>query len=719
MDSAKRQGMQEADARKRVKSSLGSSLPVDFTSLIKCHDKPADDNLGDMDIVEFVASQAIMEMTPTPLLPQDMVCMRLNLHPTVVKNLTPESVGNLELLGLRELEFSLLKPPVVLGRELFHEALSSDQYDSKAIEINKLSRKHCELECVQDPRFHRPIVRLTNLSTNGIKYNGVSMVKNKPQMLHHGDKITLLSSKSGTVLLGYICEEPYIVGASAAASATHGDSSKHHIEANILDLDLSRVYDSLTKALDDAASHAITKPDDPSVMLVPREINLNVQFATLKKFDAMVTLGCRALHFAGHGGPKHLYFEDQECAVHPLDTDELRRFFLGAQRQLRLVVVQAVHSDYSASAFLACCVPHVITVKTDKPSKDEAVIAFTKNFYLALGQGKGVADSFNFALEAISKFPQLAHAAKVAALFRLLPEGVDHSEVIFPMVETPLAEYKPQAPSAERFPAVWCTKLPLLCQHFLHRKVDLHYTCAHFASTKLKVVWLVGPAGVGKSQLSYATARHLRARNFFLTGIKFVYVGKLVEELLAAHNNNAVLVDKCLMVAIKNRVAVWLARLFGHARPMITVQDALLVLDGIDPLLEREDAAVLTWIESLCMHYAPLRLLVTARKQVVSPIFETGCGCQQHLHPFSATQAVDLLRRLLGKERDLSLTEVARSPLAVTVNHPDPDVNLSLVLERHPVVLQTGFLPREIAVLASRLIATPKISLDALLDHYT
>ncbi|OQS01448.1 hypothetical protein ACHHYP_00761 [Achlya hypogyna] len=795
MDSAKRQWLQEAEARKRVKSALGTAPPTGFTSLATLdltddgsvpdapmvplekpmpryagapvyayRDKPDDDDndLGDTqadtEIVEFVASQAIMEMTQTQPFSQDMVCMRLKLHPTVVANLSPESIEHLALLGLRELEFSLLTPPVMLGRELFQKALSSNKYDAKSIETNKLSGKHCKLECVADPTSHRTVVRLTDLSTNGTKHNGVRMVKAKPQTLHHDDKITLISSNSGSVLLGYapcpsipenktsssyIAEDPHVVGANATAvaapaSATHGHSSKRHIQENVLgvlfssplvgrdahgrlhpieELDLSREYDNLTKTLGDAAKHAITKPDDASVMLVPREIDLNVQFATSDNFQAMMTLGCRALHFSGHGSPKCLYFEDQESAVHPMVTDELRRcFFGGAQSPLRLVVVQACHSHNCASAFLACGVPHVIAVKVEERLEDQAAIVFTKNFYLALGQGKGVADSFDIARHAVAVYPHLAQATKAAAKFRLLPEGADHSEIVFPMVEMPLAEYESQAPSGERFPVVWCSKLPSLCQHFRHREADQYYVCAHFATTGRKFVWLVGPAGVGKSQLSYATARYLGARRFFPAGIKFVYVGKLVAEDLATHNNNTIMLGHRVIAAIKDRVAAWLARLFDHARTSSSEQHALLVLDGVDPLLEREETDVLNWIESLCTQYASLRLLVTARKHVVSPVFQTHGGRLQHLHPFSAAQAVDLLRRLLGKDRGLKLADLTRSPLASTVNHPDPNVNLSLVLERHPAVLQTGFLPREIAALASRLVASPDTPLDALVD---
>ncbi|KDO34206.1 hypothetical protein SPRG_19045 [Saprolegnia parasitica CBS 223.65] len=760
--SAKRAWMEDAENRKRAKSAMATAPPTGFTSLSMLDltddgsapdasmggpalarptpryagapivgysslagqyrettaggddEDDLGDTLADTENIEFVASQAIMEMTQTMPFSENMVCLRLRLHPTVVANLSDDSVDKLERAGLLDVEFSPMHKPLVFGRDLFTAALNNKN-DSAHVDIAKLSKEHCVFECVQDTMSSRVVVRITDRSRNGIKLNGITMVKDKPATLQHDDKITLLSSKSGSVLLGYIVEDPHVVGANATAATRPVDAdrppvTKRHIQENVLgvlfssplvgrdahgrlhpieELDLCREYDNLIKTLEDASKHASTKPEDPSVMLVPREIDVNVQFATSNNFQSMMTLGCRALHFSGHGGPKCLYFEDQESAVHPMVADELRRsFFGGPNSPLRLVVVQACHSQYCASAFLQCGIPHVIAVKVEERLEDQAAIVFTKNFYLALGQGKSVAESFEIGRHAVSVYPHLPHAIKAASKFQLLPEGDDHNEVIFPMVELPLVEYESQVPSSQRFPVVWSSKLPSLCQHFRHREADQYYVCSHFStmSQTQKFVWLVGPAGVGKTQLSYATAKYLGARKVFPAGIRFLHVGKI------------------------QRVATWLARTFDNAT---MEQHGLLVLDGVDPLLEREEHDFIKWIEALCTQYSSLRLLITARKQVVSPVFQTHGGRMQHLHPFGPAQAVDLLRRLLGKDRGLSLSEVSASPIAHQKNHPDPNTNLSLVLEQHPAVRQTGFLPREIAALASRLVAAKTTPLDA------
>ena len=78
---------------------------------------------------------------------------------------------------------------------------------------------------------------------------------------------------------------------------------------------------------------------------VPREISIRVQFATSEAFGSMLTLGCRALHYSGHGDTNSLHFEDGVGTVHPLPYNDLKRLLgAGAASSVRLVVVSACKS---------------------------------------------------------------------------------------------------------------------------------------------------------------------------------------------------------------------------------------------------------------------------------------------------------------------------------------------------------------------------------------
>jgi len=54
------------------------------------------------------------------------------------------------------------------------------------------------------------------------------------------------------------------------------------------------------------------------------DISLRFEFATTERLRNAVTLGCRALHFSGHGSPTYLSFEDGSGLCHVVTVDKLR-----------------------------------------------------------------------------------------------------------------------------------------------------------------------------------------------------------------------------------------------------------------------------------------------------------------------------------------------------------------------------------------------------------
>jgi hypothetical protein len=52
-----------------------------------------------------------------------------------------------------------------------------------------------------------------------------------------------------------------------------------------------------------------------------------MEVATSQNLRMLVTLGCRALHYTGHGLPACLAFEVSASLLHGLDAEKLKRLF--------------------------------------------------------------------------------------------------------------------------------------------------------------------------------------------------------------------------------------------------------------------------------------------------------------------------------------------------------------------------------------------------------
>ena len=86
-----------------------------------------------------------------------------------------------------------------------------------------------------------------------------------------------------------------------------------------------RERDVPVPTLDFAREKALLKKSVRDAALeTGREIELRVEPATADSLRSMVTLGCAALHFAGHGHPDFLCFEDGRGGAHALDAAALR-----------------------------------------------------------------------------------------------------------------------------------------------------------------------------------------------------------------------------------------------------------------------------------------------------------------------------------------------------------------------------------------------------------
>ncbi|KAG6969784.1 hypothetical protein JG688_00005171 [Phytophthora aleatoria] len=277
-----------------------------------------------------ISQQNTQECTQTLEDSPSLCLMRLVLHPEVDKAVTAFQKNALEKKSLYRIEMQMLTPRVTLGRESYVGI-----FDKKTSGVDpvKLSRTHCIIETALDPETHRHAVFITDKSTNGIRIDGVQVQKNKKYKLADGQKITLLSSRQGNVLLGYVAEDPHVRGAQegtksnqTAILADSQDKSQqgpnfqeytlgvlfsaplvgkdiHGKYHPIAELDVKREYSILQKSLIEASKFA-KRPaavNDASgnnglgtlsrIYQCPRQISVVAKFANTDTFRAMVTLG--------------------------------------------------------------------------------------------------------------------------------------------------------------------------------------------------------------------------------------------------------------------------------------------------------------------------------------------------------------------------------------------------------------------------------------------
>ncbi|ETV66052.1 hypothetical protein, variant 4 [Aphanomyces astaci] len=456
------------------------------------------DLMGDTEDVQFASqlTNAALNLTETQPESASAVYKRIKLHPHVIENISPEFHANLVQLNMAEFEIGPLCPVVTLRRETFVKAAKGCR-EQHSFRITKMSKDHVAFELLQEPGGRYQVYAVDKNSVNGTKVDGEVIPRGGKMLLRHNQCVTILSSTAGTVLLGYIVEDPHVLMAQQIAPTGQPGTAPlptiHSLE-NVLgvlfaaplvgkdhqgnchpldELDLAKEYNNLKDALIDASKRMRLKPSDPTVTEVSREVTLSVHFATSDSLRSLMTLGCRAFHFSGHGSPQHLYFEDGLGTVHPIPIHDLKNLCVSHNSPLRLVVVQACYSHNVATAFLACGIPHVIAIKFDQKIEDVASSVFTKAFYTALATGHSVHESFRIGQEAVRSSPRLAQAAEAASKFELLPDGADHSEVIFPTLDVPTSAAPTVAATPTRFPVLWgSTKLPAGCSHFCHRTIE-------------------------------------------------------------------------------------------------------------------------------------------------------------------------------------------------------------------------------------------------------
>eukprot|EP00946_MAST-07B_sp_MAST-7B-sp1_P005406 g5406.t1 len=213
----------------------------------------------------------------------------------------------------------------------------------------------------------------------------------------------------------------HIAYLSSAPLVAQRDARRHHGDSQeaLGQLDLTREKRMLVDALHESR----------------RDVSIRFDNATSDNLSKVLTLGCRALHYSGHGVEGELVFEDGYGKAHFLKSAALGALLRAGSSStqtmaLQFVFVSACHSQAAGEAFAAAGVPHVVAVHRRKAISDAASCLFAHHFYLALLAGKTVRDCFDISRAAIAASPEPG-INQCQDLFTLLPPKANHHVSIF------------------------------------------------------------------------------------------------------------------------------------------------------------------------------------------------------------------------------------------------------------------------------------------------
>jgi hypothetical protein len=414
-----------------------------------------------------------------------------------------------------------------------------------------------------------------------------------------------------------------------------------------------------------------------------RAIEVRVEAATADNLRTLVTLGCRALHYSGHGHEDFLAFEDGRGATYELDPAKLQQLFAaGGTRGVQLVFVSACHSRRAGEAFVAAGVPHVVAVRLETPVYDAAARQFARAFYLALAAGKTVKAAFEIGRASVGTKPELPAPEHETEKFLLLPEYGGHDVTIF--ADVPAGEWRnlslPAPPN----------NLPAVPEHFTGRQVEMQQLIA--AVQEGRLVTVRGAPGIGKTALSTAVGHYLNARRCFRDGVFFVPL----RGVQSPEGARAAIALSLGVVATNDD------ELFARLRP----RRCLLVLDNCEDPLHYAAKDFRRFLAQLLQHAGEAKLLLTSRHALGGGL----PGVTEKVHPLRRLDPYSAARLFLAlAPRDLKLSELGTA---------DPHLAIDR-LSQHPVLEFLAGHPHAIALTAPLLQDKTLAQVHALLQAQT
>mmetsp|Transcript_7410 Transcript_7410/g.11229 ORF Transcript_7410/g.11229 Transcript_7410/m.11229 type:complete len:1254 (-) Transcript_7410:179-3940(-) len=243
-----------------------------------------------------------------------------------------------------------------------------------------------------------------------------------------------------------------------------------------------------------------------------RALRIRAEAATTENLRKLVTLGCRALHYTGHGLPNSLVFEDGSGGCHMLIAKDLKKLFgAGGGGGVQFVFVAACHSEAAGRAFLAAGVKHVIAVRLEAKVADQSPAIFMNQFYLALLVGHTIQEAFDIGQNAVDGSPDV-YAKADSSKFLLLPEKANHNIKIFNGVpKGSLIDL-----SIEKAPS----NIGAAPEGFIGRNYEIEHMMRDLTGRPpRRLVTLTGPNGIGKTATAITAANYMHERGCFPDGV--------------------------------------------------------------------------------------------------------------------------------------------------------------------------------------------------------
>jgi hypothetical protein len=203
------------------------------------------------------------------------------------------------------------------------------------------------------------------------------------------------------------------------------------------------------------------------------------------------------IHFCGHGaGEEGLVLRDKK-----ISTDALSTLFSLSKEHLQCVVLNACYSDTQANEIVKN-IDYVIGMK--QAIQDNAAIAFSIGFYLALGYGRTYEDAFKFGRNAIQlqivnksiSSNQIAEETRKLIPMNLAPEITITEEHLKPTI---LKNKTNSMTSEQRF---YCNLPPCDYPKFIGREQELQQLLQQISpNCRQYIATVEGIGGVGKTAL--------------------------------------------------------------------------------------------------------------------------------------------------------------------------------------------------------------------------
>ena len=254
-----------------------------------------------------------------------------------------------------------------------------------------------------------------------------------------------------------------------------------------------------------------------------RNIDLFFDNATTDRLQAVMTRGCRFLHFSGHGHPTRLTFEDGFGGLHMLTVEQLKKLFSGSlenrQSPFDFVFVSACHTALLGRTFVDLGVPHVVCCQQEAQLMDSAALFFTRAFYIALSSGRTLKDSFEIGNHAVLSSATVFKPEEVIGKFMLLPEDVSHDISLFNADE--ILKWPP--PQNSGTPSDVNYSLPSPPQDFVGREADLYHVLNMILTRRF--VNITGLPGMGRTSLAAALCLYIDNRRSTLLFDSIYYIG--------------------------------------------------------------------------------------------------------------------------------------------------------------------------------------------------